>query len=320
MDRGLPPPQFKLRPSHAFYLIDVVLAVVIFIFVGRYWVDHKGGALKARGAADQAAAQTEIQLELAQADSVMKATRDQVAAMRADSASRAEGLEHRKAILEQGFQDRQNLAQELGHLADAVLNMRNQSEEALTKVQGYQRDLTSRRDEIGALEKRANADDSLLAQTSAQRSSAAEGLRQAYDTRTYEPVGMFPDKSSLVLRREMGNNASLTNVEFQHVLVRDPRADVGVSLGLGLGSGDHTASKSLGLLLSRPLIHRRLGLDLGAGFSVLTSQDGSDEGGPYASAGLRLSPFYAERFHLGVGARAGHGEVQPYIGVVLGRR
>ena len=63
MDRGLPPPQFKLRPSHALYLLDLALAVVVFIFVGRYYVERKGAVIRAKGAQEESAAQAEIKVQ-----------------------------------------------------------------------------------------------------------------------------------------------------------------------------------------------------------------------------------------------------------------
>jgi hypothetical protein len=133
-------------------------------------------------------------------------------------------------------------------------------------------------------------------------------------------VGMFPDKSGLLVRRDVSESQDLTNVELQHNVWRPGALDVGVSLGFGLGSGDFTSSKQLGLVVTRPLLHRRLGLDFGAGYSVLTNHAGSDAGGGYASASLRLSPFYKERFHFGLGARADKENVLPFISVGVGRR
>jgi hypothetical protein len=320
MERGLPAPQFRLRPRHLFYLVDLAVAAAVFVFVGRYYADHKAAIVRQKGEQQQALQQQESERQLVQADSVMTATQARLSAVKEDSVRKVQELETKKSALEQGFVERQQLAEKLFRLSDAVLNMRTQSEEEVSKANNYESDVATRRDEITSLTRKADESDSLLDAITGERYAAAETLKSAYEIRTVEPVGMFPERSSLTINREMAENDGLTRVELQQVLLRDRAVDLGLSVGVGLGSGDRAAAKEVGLLLSRPLIHRRLGLDFGAGYSVLTHEGGNAESGAFARAGLRVSPFYKERFHFGIGARADHGEVLPYVGVSVGRR
>jgi len=321
MPRDLPTPQFRLRPIHALYLVDLAVAAVIFVIAGRIFMDHKGAAVLAAKEAERAKMHEAAELALAQADSAYAAQVARFQDMQQDSVRLVATYEQKRHALEAGFVDRQNLMANLDRLSGQVFNMRDRSHEASQRAQEYERDVSERRDEIEGLSERAAETDSALKSTRMQREQAAESLQVARETRTYEPVGLFPDKSSLAVRQEIGQNTDLTSFELQHVLQRRETVDLGVSLGVGLGTGGSTASsKQVGLLLSRELVHRRLGLDVSAGYSLLSDQTGTDESGAYAMAGLRYSPFYKERFHFGAGARAGHGEVMPYVGVTVGRR
>jgi len=320
MERGLPTPQFRLQKSHAFYLLDLVLAALIIMLIGRVYRDKEVAKLQADFEQRMQAVELESRGMIAQADSVMDATVAAVAAMKADSASKVAELENRRLTLDQGFADRQRLAEQLFRLSDVVLDLRSQSESELARQQNYQVDVRSRREELDALVTRSEESESTLAATREAREDIAEKLRAARAERAHEPVGMFPDRSGVALRQEITDQEALTNVELQHVLVNRPQVDLGLALGVGLGSGDRATNKEVGLLLSRPLIHRRLGLDVSAGYSILSDEEGNDDNGAFARAGLRFSPFFRERFHLALGARAGQGDVLPYVGVALGRR
>jgi hypothetical protein len=248
------------------------------------------------------------------------ATKARLAAVLSDSSSAAADLTRRRVALEASFQERQRINQALYPLTDAVFDLRSRSSGELAKVDEYSKELKGRRSDIVDLTGQAREAERKLQESQSNHRDSQEKLASARRDRTYEPVGMFPDKSGLLVRREVSDNQDLTNVEVQHDVWRPGTVDVGVSLGFGLGTGDYTSSKQLGLVLTRPLMHRRLGLDFGAGYSVLTNQAGSDESGPYASAGLRLSPFYKERFHFGLGARADKESVLPFVSVGVGRR
>jgi hypothetical protein len=318
--RDLPTPEFRLRPRHALYLIDLVVAAVLFVIVGRAFMDQKGSKVIAAKEKARAEAQVAGQKALAQADSVLAAQRALLESMRADSIQWFADYQTRGAKLQAGYAQKQMLSQSLEALSNQVFGMRDRSSEAVQKAQEYEKDVSERKDEIGSLSSQAHTADSTLKATEAQRQDAASKLDGAVRTRTYEPVGLFPDRSGLSVRQEISDKTDLTNFELQHVVRQGSMVDLGVSLGVGLGSGDRTASKQVGLILSRELIHRRLGLDFGAGYSLLSDRSGNDESGAYASAGIRYSPFYKERLHFGAGARAVQGEVLPYIGVTVGRR
>jgi hypothetical protein len=123
-----------------------------------------------------------------------------------------------------------------------------------------------------------------------------------------------------MLRRDVGDKIDLTNILLEHVLWNVGATDVGLSLGFGLGDAESSSNKEVALLLTRSLVHRRLGFDLAAGFAQITRSGGTDDNDAYASAGLRIAPFYRERLHLGLGARANNDEVVPFLGFSIGRR
>lgn len=321
MSRDLPTPEFRLRPAHLLYLVDLALAAVIFVAAGRAFMDHKGATVLAAKERERAQMEEQAQKAQVQADSALAATVQAVARMREDSVGWVATYLQKRGSLESGFAARQELTLKLQQLSDQVFGFRDRSQEAVQKSEGYQQDVAERKDEIAALATQVKTIDSTLQVTEAERTAAASKLQEAKVTRTYEPVGLFPDRSSLAVSQQIGSDREVTNFELQHVLQSNRELDLGVALGVGLGSGNSAAStKQVGLLLSRQLVHRRLGLDVGAGYSLLSDQEGKNESGAYASAGLRYSPFYKERLHFGAGARAGHGEVMPYIGITVGRR
>jgi hypothetical protein len=320
MDRNLPGPEVRLRKGQLWYLFDLAVAAGIFLLVGKIYMDKKGAAVIGAKEKVKAEAEVDSKAGIVQADSVMQVALSSLAQARADSAADYAEYQHKKAVFEAGIADRQQIAANLDQLANQIFSMRDRSQEALQKSQEYEKDVTDRVDEISTLSSSASDAAGVLKTAEEERAEAARTLSDARRVRTYEPVGLFPDRSSLAVRKEVGSDKDLTDFHLQHVFLQKPAGDIGVDLGVGLGSGSWTASKQVGLLFSHPLIHRRLGLDFGAGYSVLTNNDGNNDSGAYASAGLRISPFYKERFHFGVGARAGQGEVLPYVGVVVGRR
>jgi hypothetical protein len=320
MPRDLPTPEFRLRPYHALYLVDLALAAVIFVVCGNLYMQKKGSVVLAAKDQERAAAQIAGQKAQLQADSVLAYQQGVLQKMRGDSIQWVADYLHRDEALKQGVTRWGSLKNSADQLSGQIFNMHDRSIEAIQKADEYEKDVSERRDEITSLSAQAATADSTLQTTQKQRSDAAQELSQAHETRTYEPVGLFPDKSSLAVRQEVNSKTQMTNFELQHVVTSAQSVDVGVSLGVGLGSGDRTASKQLGLLLSRELIHRRLGLDVGAGYSQMSNASGKNNSGAYASAGIRFSPFYKERLHFGAGARAVQGEILPYIGVTVGRR
>jgi hypothetical protein len=250
----------------------------------------------------------------------MAAKRQELAAMRADSVSWYQDYERRRGRLEAGFAERQSISGKVVQLAEVVQDMKSRTQEAMVRAEGYEKDVVDQRERIASLDDDSKTAAEKLDQTREQRQAAAERLREAYQDRTYEPVGVLPDHSGVAVKSEMASGDRLTSVELQRILTSQRAFDLGLALGVGVGSGDRSSSKELGVLVSRPLVHRRLGLDLAAGYENLTNDAGKNQGGAYAAAGLRYSPLYKERLHFGLGARASDGGVLPYVSIALGRR
>jgi hypothetical protein len=287
---------------------------------GKVYMNEHGNKVIAAEEGKRTSAQSDFQRLLAEADSVMAYKRQELASMRKDSVGWYQNYERLRAQLEAGFAERQTISGQVFQLAEIVQNMKSRTQEAIVRADGYERDVTDQRGRISSLTDDSNASGEKLATTQQERRKAAEELRVAYQERTYEPVGYFPDQSGVAVKSEMSSSDRLTSVELQRILTSRRAFDLGLALGVGVGTGDRASSKELGVLVSKPLIHRRLGMDLSAGFEHLTDEAGRNQGGAYAAAGLRYSPLYKERLHFGLGARASDGEVFPYISVALGRR
>jgi len=316
-------PKIPFRPSwkHLLHLIDVAIIVGLFFlgaYVFRTAVGEKklaaGEHLRVQKREDAARAQV-------QADSILGAERQRLEGALNDSVGWAGELGRRRAGLEAMVAEQQRVNQGLYALTDQVFVLQYRAKTATDEVRQYREDMTARRTEIADLRAKADEAQRELSEAETRHQIAGEQLARARTVRVHEPEGVFPDQSGLVVRQDISDTRLLTNVAFQHNLWSPAGVtDIGVSLGLGLGSEDVASAKELGLLLTRNLIHRRLDLDLGAGYSVLTSPEGTDQTGAYATASLRFSPFFRERFHLGLGARAAQEEVTPFISVGLGRK
>ena len=319
-DQERPKFEFKPRPRHLLYLVDLAVIAGLFLLGAHIFRTTAGEKKLAEGARLREIAKASGSRLLEQADSVVVAARNRQSAALADSAASSEDLQRRWAGFNAAIQEKNTLGRALNPATDQVFLLRDKSTQEAAKVAEYRKELTGRRSDV--LDLTAQAQDAARKLDESQRKhrEAQEQLANSRRDRTYEPVGMFPDKSGLLLRRDVSADQELTNVELQHNVWKPGALDVGVSLGFGLGSGNLSSSKQLGLVVSRPLLHRRLGLDFGAGYSVLTSQAGTDASGAYASASLRLSPFYKERFHFGLGARADRENVLPFVSVGVGRR
>ncbi len=319
MDRGLPKPQFRLQKGHAFFLLDLVIAALIFVGVGHWYLNRYGTAT--REAKDKIRLSTEAasQRALDQADSVMTARRALLAASLADSVKKLDELQSKRQLLGDTIKDRERVGQTVIALSEEVHEMMAKSDQSVAREADYEQNVDDRTKMLAGLGDDAQRTDSLLSASRDMRVEAASKLTEAKATRTFEPAGVLPDRTGLALSQEVGTSR-LTDVELQQVLRNAPAYDLGIGLGVGLGTGDRASSKELGLLLSHTLIHRKLGLDLGAGVSYLSDEDGNGDAGPYASASVRYSPWYQERLHLNFGAQAGHGDVKPFIGLGFGRR
>lgn len=316
----LPKPEFRLRKKHLWHILDAVVIAVLFVAAGRVYLDTRGVKVTKQKEAERSAARVEGAKLLEQADSVVAATSVTLTRMLSDSTQSFAELMRLRDEFEGGLVRGQQLSQQIFPLSENVMGLKERTEEAVSSAGRYEAEVQAREAEIDSLLRRSQASEETLNQTRTEREQVAENLYRARRAEAHDPTGRFPAKTGVMVRRDVNQNADLTNLELQQVLWNPGGVDVGVALGVGVGAEEAASNKEVGFLLTRPLIHRRLGLDLGAGYSVLTQVEGSDKSGGYASAGLRLSPFYTERFHLGIGARASHGEVVPFLGVSVGRR
>ena len=314
-------PKFSFRPKwkHLFYLLDLAIMAALFYagaWAFRSWVGE-------RKLAEQAEIRQQTLVRgarmLAQADSVLKVERGRLVDATADSASWAEDLNARLVYLQNTVAEQQRVNQQLGPLTDEVFDLQYKATTSLTDVRDNREELAARRGELADLLARADQAARELEEAHRRQEDSASQLANARSLRAYEPASIFPAKSGLALRQDISESQELTNVQFTYSLWKPGKADLGVHAALGLGSEDVSSGKEVGLVVTRPLIHRRLGLDLSAGYLVLTDPEGSNDSSPFAAAALRLSPFYKERFHLGLGARAAEEEVTPFLSVGVGR-
>ncbi len=319
-DDDVPRPKFKLKKSHAWILVDLAIIAAIFYASGRIYVDSHGTKMISQKEAERTTAQVENARLIEQADSVAAAIQANLVDMRSEHQQTIDDVKRMRDELEVQVTRTQQLGQGLFRLSDMVLDLRERSQGAQKGLGQYEKNLRTRTSEIDSLRVKSAVADERLQATRAERARTAEDLRQARSAESYDPKGRFPASTGVAVRRDLGDEIETANLEVQQLLTQRGGMDVGVAIGFGLGTASDISNKEVGLLLSRPLIHRRLGLDLGAGYSLLTQADGEDESDAYASAGLRISPFYKERLHIGLGARASHGEVIPFLGVSLGRR
>lgn len=320
MRRGLPPLDLRPRWSWLLFLLDVGLLYAGFQAAGKYTVESKERVLMAEHQEAERKATEVIAREAAQADSVVAAQREVLLSAQRDSVRLDAELKAMRASLEQANEQYAVDSDETFRLSDTIYDLKREADTAVQDVASYDAEIRGREEEISRASSQADDSGSKLDATRQDLNRAEGDLNDAHKEVRYEPRSILPANAGLLLKHEIRDGGDLTGVEYQHVLVNRPQLDLGLAVGLGLGSGSVESEKQLGLLFSRPLVHRRLGLDLTAGYSQLTDATGEDDNGAFGSAGLRLSPWYQERFHFGLGARADKDGVQPYIGVALGRR
>ena len=319
-DDDAPREKFRLRPKHALVLVDLAVLAIIFVITGQIYVKTQGvKAVLAKQKAQQAAQVANAGL-IAQADSVLAAARVTLDETTREHDETISTVRRMSDDLKAGIVSREQLEQGIFRLSDMVLDLRERTEKAVSSVERYKEDVGSRGTEIDSLDQKANTTLSRLTQIRQEHEATIEELARARQREAFDPRGHFPERTGVAVRQDLGTDLNLTNLELQRILWKPGAMAVGVSMGVGLGTEQSVSNKELGLLLTQNLIHRRLGLDVAGGYSILTRSQGDEEAGAYASAGLRLSPFYRQRLHLGLGARAAHGEVLPFIGVTVGRR
>jgi hypothetical protein len=316
----LPKPEFHLRKKHLWHILDVAVICGLFLVSGRMYMNTRGEKVSSKKEAERAAAQVEGVHLIEQADSVVAATSGNLTKMLSDSTQSFAEFQRLRLEFESGLVRGQQLSQQIFPLSENVMAMRDRTNEAVASAERYESEVRAREAEIDSLRIRSAASQEKLEKTRTERAEVAQQLYQARKAEAYDPTGRFPEKTGVMVRRDVGDETQLTNVDLQQILWNPGNMDLGFEVGLGIGEEQSASNKEFGLLMTRPLVHRRLGLDIGAGYSVLSQAEGTNEDGAYASAGLRLSPFYKERLHLGIGARAKKGEVIPFLGISLGRR
>jgi len=316
-------PKFAFHPQwkHLFHLIDLAVLVGLF-FLGAYlfrtWVGEK--KLAALDLERQTSREAAVRGQ-AQADSIKAYEQDRLKFALADSTAEAGELARRRTLLDETVAEQQRVNAGLNPLMDQLLDIQYRATKATNDVRQYREDIAARRTTINGLQADALRAGRELDEAQARNEAVSARLAQARDLRTHEPKGVLPDQAGVVVRQDIASSNAFTNFAYQHNLWSSRVVDVGVQLGVGLSS-DVASSKEVGVFVTRPLVHRRLGLDFGAGYSMFSQSGSDDETGAYASAALRLSPFFQERFHVGLGARAVQAdeEVTPFISVGLGRR
>lgn len=313
-------PKFRLRPKHALLLVDLVVMAAIFYATGSVYMKMKGTEKIEKKRQERVLAQKEAGRLIEQADSVVSATEVRLREVSEDSTSSLAEFTRLRSELDAQIQSTMELEKGIYRLSDIVLDMRSQADQATRDARLKDADVASRQQEVDSLRATEAKRRAERLETQQAQERATQRLLAARQQQAFDPKGTLPERTGLMVRRDVSSDNDITNLVLQQVLWNPGELDVGLSLGFGLGSREATSQKEVGLLMTRNLIHRRLGLDLGAGYSVLTEEGGSDENSPYASANLRLSPFYKERLHLGLGARANRDEVIPFLGVTLGRR
>ena len=316
----LPEKRFRLRPGHFVWIIDLAVLAGLFLLGGKLYMSERGVKVVAAKQEERAAVQLEGVRLLQEADSVVAVTEGRLAAALQDSTQAIQELQDLRFELDRRIEETQRLSQGIYALSDVVLDMRRRAEMAIRQAQRDEADVREREAEVDSLRATALRTHELLVQKQREREEALATLAMAQQQERYDPKGRFPDRTGLMVRQDINDEIDTTNLLLEHVLWKRGRTDVGVSLGWGLGRGEPSSSKEIGLVVSRSLVHRRIGLDFSAGLAQLTRPQGEDDRGAYAAAGLRISPFYAERLHLGLGARAFRDEIVPYLGFSVGRR
>ncbi|MFN8547922.1 MAG: hypothetical protein U0527_08160 [Candidatus Eisenbacteria bacterium] len=317
---GLDGVGYRFKWTHIFYAVDLALIFGLFSWGGQWYFETKGVPAIQATEVERTRQQAEAKRLAAEADSVVAASRVLLVRAREDSIAAYAELQQRNQAIETGYAEIQAEQAKTVEIARPLYDLRQSAESNVSQAANYDQELTARESEIVRTDSTALAAEQKLEQAKQSLSASTNELETAHRTVTYEPHSRFPTSSGVMVRSEARDGAAMTGVELQHMMWQRSGTDVGLSFGLGLGSGSTESMKQLGLVFARPLVHRRLGLDFGAGYSLLTNDTGKDESSPYASASLRYAPFYKERFHLGLGARADQDGVQPFVGVALGRR
>jgi hypothetical protein len=215
--------------------------------------------------------------------------------------------------------EQQRLAQSILPISEQVLGQRSLTASALRRVDNQADAMARRITTLEGLRTDLALAQQKLDETQEMTASTAMDLDAARKKRDWDPVGILPSRSGMLLSHEFGEDIDRTIVELQHKLANAGKLDLGLAAGVGFAAAGGS-TKQLGLMLTRLLVHRRVSLDASAGYSVLTDDRGGDDSGAYGALGFRFSPFYREHFHLGLGARAAHDGVMPYIGIGIGRR
>lgn len=320
MQRGLPPLDLRPRPKHLLILVDLALLVGLFMSAGKWYLDTKGSELRAQQDAEKQVLEQGIAKAAAEAEAAVASKLVSLSAARADSLALVGELVAKREQLEIEIAQHAEGTDRTFRLSDSIYDLKVQAENAVRAASEYDRELASRDEEILDKSSKAQAAETKLVTAQTDLRTTTGALESAHREVAYEPRSILPETAGVMLRHEVRSGGDLTGLEFQQLVFNRPNVDLGFSLGVGLGSGDVESSKQAGLLLSRSLVHRRLGLDFGAGYSLLTNSSGDANNGAYATASLRFSPMYRERFHFGLGARADQEGVQPFVGVALGRR
>jgi len=319
MNRGLPPLDLRPRWSHLLILVDLALIAGIFHFAQDVYFNTKGAERLRASETERQARKDEAERLSQEADSVLAVAKTSLVVAQSDSLRMSQELANRLADLDALVADQQRLAQSILPVSEDVLEQRSASAAALRRVDNQGEALKKRQVTVAGLRTDLLAATRKLDDTRELTASSLMDLESARRKRDWDPVGILPSRSGMLLSHEFSDDVDHTIVELQHKLANAGKLDLGLAAGVGFAAGGGSM-KQVGVLLTQLLVHRRVSLDASAGYNVLTDDRGDDEGGAYGALGFRFSPFYREHFHLGLGARAAREGVMPYLGIGIGRR
>jgi len=313
--------RFSYNPSMTMPIIDIIVAIVLILVTGHFWMSTKGEAKLAESQAEMMKAREanaqEIEIQeskLSDKASVLKETEQQCEEM----AQRVEFLKVKKEeeiiAIEEAIILNENYT-------DEMLDLRTDIQRSKDQRIGYNTDIYETDQKIENMEL-ANTD-MLLRVTDRNNEVARLGMwiNEAHKREAVEPTSRLPAKSAVASAIDISDPNQTVVFSLSREMSSLKGLDLGLMGTLGLAVDGNSSVKEGGLYANLPLTHRRTSIDFEGGVSQLESrEENKSDTSPFAGATFRFAPNPKERLFLLAGTRYSHEDLALRFGISLGRR
>ncbi len=309
------------NPSMTMPIVDILVALILVVVTGYFWMSTKGEAKLADSQAKLEEARQENAAIIVSEEEKLVAKVEELATLEI----RSEELVQQVEFLKVKQDDEARAIEEAIILNDEYMNemldLRTEIQRTKDQRISYNTDIFETNQRIDEMEAN-NAD--MLVRVSDRNNEVSRldvWIAEAERIELAEPTSRLPVKSSVASAIDISDPDQKVVFSLSREVHNLKGLDMGLLGSLGLSVDGNSSIKEGGVYANMPLTHRRTSIDFEGGISQLESREENKSSvSPFAGATFRFAPNPQERLFLLAGTRFSHEDMALRFGVSLGRR